>query len=200
MNPLIFLFAVLFVFTTGGELKAAPEDSGTDARTYDAHGIIRQIAADGRAVTIQHDAIAGYMPAMTMEFPIKNTNELHGISPSDEITFKLAVQENGDWVEDVRFVAHRIESVTNGVVTIHVPTAELRAGDLLPDYELTTETGDKIHISDFRGRVLAFTFFFHALSAAGFLPAHEQGFCRDAPVAFENARRPDQLAVSFHFL
>ena len=50
---------------------------------------------------------------------------------------------------------------------------ELKPGDPLPDYTLTTEDGKQIHISDFRGKALAFTFFFHPLSAAGLLPADE---------------------------
>src|SRR5271154_5779044 len=109
MKLRIFFFVVWIVFLASDELIAAPEDGETNATFHDAHGVVRQIAADHRAVTIQHEAIAGYMPAMTMEFPVKNTNELAGISPSDEITFKLVVHETGDWVERVRFVAHRIE-------------------------------------------------------------------------------------------
>jgi protein SCO1 len=200
MNPLIFLFAILFVFVTGGELKAAPEDSGTGARTYDAHGIVRQIAADRRAVTIQHDAIAGYMPAMTMEFPVRNTNELHGISPSDEIIFKLAVRENGDWVEGVRFVAHRIENVTNGVVMIHVPTAELQPGDILPDYEFTDEHGGRIHISDFRGRVLAFTFFFTRCPLPDYCPRMDKNFAETRRLLLTTPDAPTNwqfLSISF---
>ena len=200
MNPLIFLFAGLFVFSTGGELKAAPEDSGTGARTYDAHGIVRQIAADRRAVTIQHDAIAGYMPAMTMEFPVRNTNELHGISPSDEITFKLAVRENGDWVEGVRFVAHRIESVTNGVVMIHVPAAELQPGDVLPDYEFTDEHRGRIHISDFRGRVLAFTFFFTRCPLPDYCPRMNKNFAETRQLLLTTPDAPTNwqfLSISF---
>jgi protein SCO1 len=196
----IFSFIVWFIFMAGGELKAAPEDAETNAVFYDAHGIVREIAADRRAATIQHEAIAGYMPAMTMEFPVKNTNELNGISPSDEITFRLVVQENSDWVEDIHFVAHRIESVTNGVVTIHVPTAELKAGDRLPDYELTTETGDKIHISDFRGRVLAFTFFFTRCPLPDYCARMSKNFAETRQLLLNDPGAPTNwqfLSISF---
>jgi protein SCO1 len=200
MNLLIFFFAVLFVYTAGGELKVAPEDSGIGARTYEAHGIVREIAADRRAVTIQHETIAGYMPAMTMEFPVKDTNELARISPSDEITFKLVVRENGDWIEDIHFVAHRIESVTNGAVTIHIPTAELKTGDRLPDYELTTETGDKIHISDFRGRVLAFTFFFTRCPLPDYCARMSKNFAETRQLLLNDPGAPTNwqfLSISF---
>jgi protein SCO1 len=200
MNPLIFLFAVLFVFTPGGESKAAPEESETGARMYEAHGIVRQIAADRRAITIQHDAIAGYMPAMTMEFPVRNTTELHGISPSDEITFKLVVRENGDWVEGVHFVAHWIENVTNGIVMIHVPAAELHPGDILPDYEFMDEHGGRIHISDFRGRVLAFTFFFTRCPLPDYCPRMDKNFAETRRLLLTMPGAPTNwqfLSISF---
>ena len=193
-------FVVLLVAMTAGKLSAAPDASLPDDQSYDAHGVVRQIATDLHAVTIQHDAIAGYMPAMTMEFPVKNTNELAGISPSDEITFKLVVRENGDRIEDIHFVAHRIENVTNGVVMIHVPTAELKAGDLLPDYELTTETGDKIHISDFRGRVLAFTFFFTRCPLPDYCPRMSKDFAETRRLLLKTPNAPTNwqfLSVSF---
>jgi protein SCO1 len=150
----VFLFVLLQVVMAGCKLKAAPDASQADARSFNAHGVVRQIAADLHSVTIQHKAIAGYMPAMTMDFPVKDTNELAGISPSDEISFKLLVRENGDWVEGIHFIAHLIENVTNNTYIFHVPSAELEQGDLLPDYEFTTENGGKIRFSDFRGQAV----------------------------------------------
>jgi protein SCO1/2 len=195
------LFLVgLLVLMAGGELNAAPKDNVAGAKSYDAYGIVRQIAADRRAVTIQHEAITGYMPAMTMEFPVKNTNELHGISPSDEITFKLVVHENGDWVEDVRFVAHRIENVTNGVVMVHVPAAELQPGALLPDYEFTDENGGRIHISDFRGRALAFTFFFTRCPLPDYCPRMSKDFAETRQLLLNDPGAPTNwqfLSISF---
>jgi len=200
MQLWIFFVCGCFAFLADGNLQAAPDGGEVGAKSYNARGVVRQIAADRRAVTIQHEAIAGFMPAMTMEFPVKNTNELAGISPSDEITFKLAVRENDDWVEGIHFVAHRIESVTNGVVTIHVPTAELKAGDRLPDYELTTETGGKIHVSDFRGRVLAFTFFFTRCPLPDYCPRMSKNFAEVRQLLLNTPDAPTNwqfLSISF---
>ena len=127
-------------------LEAAPDGGQTSVKIYDARGVVRQIAEDRRKANIQHGAIAGYMSAMTMEFNVKDTNELDGISPSDQITFKLDVGEKESWIEDVHFVAHQIEDVTNNTFVFHVPTAELKPGDLLPDCELVAEDLSLIHI------------------------------------------------------
>jgi Cu/Ag efflux protein CusF len=106
MKRLNFFFVFLLVVIASFRLKAAPDVGQTSAKSYDVRGVVRQIADDRRKVTIQHAAIADYMSAMIMEFTVKDTNELNGISPSDEITFKLFVGENDSWIEDIHFVAH----------------------------------------------------------------------------------------------
>ena len=47
-------------------------------------GVVEQIAPDRRTVTIHHQNIPGYMTEMTMDFNVKNTNELNGISPTQQ--------------------------------------------------------------------------------------------------------------------
>ena len=160
MKHLNYFCSLFLLVLAGFKLEAAPDAGQTGVKTYDARGVVRQIADDRRKVTIQHEAIAGYMPAMTMEFPVKDTNELKGISPSDEITFKLVVRENDDWIKDVHFIAHRIEDVTSNTFVFHYQSAELKPGDLLPDCGFTDENGDAVRLSDFRGNALAFTFFY----------------------------------------
>src|SRR5271157_3824972 len=110
---------------------AQPAADGSKAadpvvRVYEAHGVVRQIAPDRHTATIQHDAIPGFMSAMTMDFGVKTTNELNGIAPNDEINFRLVVGEDDSWIKDVRFVSHRIEEATNGVVMVHMPMPELK--------------------------------------------------------------------------
>jgi protein SCO1/2 len=160
MKHLNFLYALFLLVIANYKLEAAPDAGQTSVKTYDARGVVRQIADDHLKVTIQHQAIAGYMPAMTMEFSVKDTNELNDISPSDEITFKLVVRENDDWIEDIHFVAHRSEDVASNTFAFHYSSVELKPGDLLPDCEFVDENGATVHLSDFRGKAVAFTFFY----------------------------------------
>jgi protein SCO1 len=200
MKRRFFFLAVLLVIMAAGKLTATADDGPPGNKSYDAHGVVRQIATDRHTVTIQHEAIAGYMPAMTMEFPVKDTNQFNGISSSDEIAFKLVVGEHDSWVEDVRLVAHRIEDVTNHMVIIHVPTAELMPGDRLPNYELTAEDGSRVHISDFRGRVLAFTFFFTRCPLPDFCPRMSQDFAETRKLMVNTPGGPTNwqfLSISF---
>jgi len=138
--------------------------------------------------------------AMTMDFPVKDTNELNGISPRDEITFELVVCENDDWIENVRLVAHHVDTVTNNVFVFHTEDLELKPGELLPDGELTAEDGSKIRFSDFRGRALAFTFFFTRCPLPDFCPRMNLNFSETRQLLLANSAAPTNwefLSVSF---
>jgi protein SCO1/2 len=140
------------------------------------------------------------MSAMTMEFPVKDTNELKGIAPSDEITFKLVVSATDDWVENIHFVAHRDENMVNNTDPFHIPSPELKPGDLLPDYEFASENGGKIRLSDFRGQAVAFTFFFTSCPLPDYCPRMSRNFfeTRKLILALTNAPNNWQLlSISF---
>ncbi|HVU08257.1 MAG TPA: SCO family protein [Verrucomicrobiae bacterium] len=192
------LFLAGLIFILAGCKPEPSEDSSV--KTYDVHGIMRQIAPDRRSATIQHDAIAGYMPGMTMDFNVRDTNELNGLSAGDEITFRLMVTETNSWIENVHFVAHQIEKVTNNEVLIHVASDELEQGDVLPDYELMAESGKRIHFSDFHGKALAFTFFFTRCPLPDYCPRMNRNFeeAREMLLADTNAPANWQLlSISF---
>lgn len=168
--------AGLFVITGCKPAAPAPKTDVPAIQTYEARGIVRQIAPDWREATIKHEAIPGFMAAMTMDFTVRNTNELKNIAPGDQITFKLLVTETDSWIESVRFDAHVVEDVTNNVFIFHAPSAELKPGDPMPDFTLTSEDGRPAHFSDFRGRVLAFTFFFTRCPLPDFCPRMDLNF------------------------
>ncbi len=181
MKKTVLLFTLTLSLLAGCKPTApapvATSDAASSAvRTYEARGIVRQIAPDRREATIQHQAIPGFMGAMTMDFTLIDTNDLQNISRGDEITFKLCVTETNSWIESVRLVAHVVESVTNGVFVFHAPSSELKPGDLLPDFTLTAEDGRPIRFSDYRGRVLAFTFFFTRCPLPDFCPRMDLNF------------------------
>ena len=150
-----------------------PKTSAVTGASYDGRGVIQQIAADRRTVTIAHEDIPGYMMAMTMDFAVKDTNELNGLSPGDQVTFKLVVRANDDWVEHLLRTGQ-----TNRPAPILSPVAasELKPGDLMPDFEFTGEDGARRHLADFRGQALAFTFFFTSCPLPNYCPRMNRNF------------------------
>jgi len=168
------------------------------AKTYAARGVIQQIAPDHRHATIKHEAIPGYMAAMTMDFSVRDTNVLTGFAAGDEITFSLVVTDDDDWIENLQRTGQ-----TGGVTGPpgwHVAEPELQVGDALPDAELTSENGRIIHLADFRGKAVAFTFFFTSCPLPEYCPRMNRNFseARNLLLAATNAPANWQLlSVSF---
>ena len=69
---------------------------------YSATGTVQSITSDRTQATIHQRPIPGFMPAMTMDFPVKDTNELNGISPGNQITFQVVAAANQEWIQNIR--------------------------------------------------------------------------------------------------
>src|SRR5678815_2719899 len=63
------------------------------AREYELHGQILGIEPARNEVLIKHGAIAGYMPAMTMPFTVKDAGLLSGKEAGDLVTATLVVTD-----------------------------------------------------------------------------------------------------------
>ena len=173
------------------------EDS---AKSYAARGVIKKIAADHRQVTIHHQAIPNYMMEMTMNFPVKKTNELDGLSAGDQITFTLIVRENDDWIENIHRVGHVAETPAKTIAMPFDMPPELKPGDLMPDGELLAENGRHIHFSDFHGRAVAFTFFFTRCPLPDYCPLMNRNFATAQKLILSTPNAPTNwqfLSISF---
>ena len=197
VKPSGLLCALLTAAIVGcASIKAA----GQTVHSYDARGVVEQIAPDHRQVTIHHQTIPGYMMEMTMDFPVQNTNELDGISPGDKITFTLVVGETNDWVENIRRTGQTTEVMTNAMMQMSGRMSELKPGVMMPDGDMIAENGRHIHFSDFRGRALAFTFFFTRCPLPNYCPLMNRNFAATRDLLLSTPDAPTNwqlLSVSF---
>src|SRR3954462_1105213 len=81
------------------ERSLAPGKSATNV--YQVKGVVHDVMPDKNKVTIAHEKIPGYMDAMTMSFDVKNSSELGGIKPGDQISFRMLVTETDGWIDHV---------------------------------------------------------------------------------------------------
>lgn len=191
-----YLLAV-FVLMLAGSAFAMPMASAASTNSYAASGVVIRIAPGGHTATIHNQTIPGYMMEMTMDFPVRNTNELTGIAPGDKITFNLVVTKSDSWIRDIHRTGHSDEATTN---TAPPMTVELNAGDLLPDGTLTDEDGRQIHFSDFRGQALAFTFFYTRCPLPNFCPLMNRNFANARDLISSTPGAPtnwEYLSISF---
>lgn len=170
---IIALFQALF-FVGCGEKTAVSGSSSSTANTnnaaatnrtvYHTRGVVREIVSPTRA-RIQHEAIPGYMPAMTMPLDAKNPNELANLKQGDAIAFDLVVTGDDGWIENVVRSGEAALAVTGdtnqGVTFSKARIAEpLSIGDAMPDYEFVNEAGKKVRLSEFKGQAVGITFIF----------------------------------------
>ncbi len=168
--------------------------------SFSAQGVVEGIAADWHQATIHHQAIPGYMMEMTMSFPVKNTNELAGVSPGDEVTFTLVVHEKEDWIENIHRIGHSGLPANKPAPPSATEFAELKPGDLLPDDELLAENNQRVRFSDFRGKSVAFTFFFTRCPLPDFCPRMNRNFAETRQLILSTPGAPGNwqlLSVSF---
>jgi protein SCO1/2 len=150
-------------------------------QVFAVKGVVLELKPDGKTVLIRHEAISNYMAAMIMPFEVHNTNLLRGLQRGDAVTFNLAVTPNEGWIESMTKIqgAARLPAAlpATGVRLSHA-LEPLDEGDALPDYSFTNELGQAVSLGQFRGQVLAFTFFFTSCPFPDFCPRMTGNFAR----------------------
>ncbi|MFO1498204.1 MAG: SCO family protein [Verrucomicrobiota bacterium] len=201
MNCIAIRFIVLSSSVSALTLAPSAEPTQATDQVHTTRGIVREIAGDRHTAVIRHEAIQGYMPAMTMEFNVKNTNELSGIAVGDSVTFRLSATKQTHWIDTIRKVASATNSPPPAQRRISPSlVAELKPGDLLPDSDLLAENGKSIRFSDYRGKAVAFTFIFTRCPLPDYCPRMGSHFAEARELLLGNTNAPANwqfLSISF---
>jgi protein SCO1/2 len=171
-------------------------------------GVVQELKPDGRTAVIRHAEIPHYMPAMTMPFQTRTTNELAGLQAGDEIAFRLMVTSDESWIEQIeRRGGKRQNSTLPQVTTPPNATsaaatatatnlsAEFRLTDI-PDFALTNEFGQPLSLRQFQGKAVALTFFFTRCPLPEYCPRLTRNFLE----AVKRLKRDPAGPTNFHFL
>jgi Cu(I)/Ag(I) efflux system periplasmic protein CusF len=74
----------------------AGTSSSPDIKFFRGVGVIKKIKPQDPSLMIDHEEIKGHMPAMTMEYYVKDKSLLDSIQPGDKVDFVI---ENNKGVE-----------------------------------------------------------------------------------------------------
>lgn len=141
------------------EPKHAP---GTNQQMFQVKGVVVELEAGGKTVRIKHEAIPDYMPAMTMPFEVKDTNELAGLGAGDPVSFRMIVTDTDGWIDQIKKLnLPRTNSPpTTGSFRLVRDVEPLKEGDVLPEYRFVNQFSERISTAQFKGGALAITFLF----------------------------------------
>lgn len=184
------IFAVAFLLTS---LSCRPGHSATEKR-YDLKGKVVAVDKLNHTVTIAHEDIPGYMPAMTMPFQIKNDADLEIVKPGNLITGELVVDGSSSWVE-VATIAEDVPTDPN----VDVP-GEPKRGDEVPNFGLVNQDDQRIHLAQYRGKALVLTFIYTRCPLPDYCPLMNKNFHQiDQELAKDPAlyARTHLLSISF---
>lgn len=158
---------------------SAPKTSGDDTaaagyKTYHLRGkIVSTDPAKGN-ITIAHEAIPGFMEAMTMPYPVKNPGIISDLHPGDVITADLFVSQGADanvYLDNIDVIAEGKPDYRPTSI-YHVPAP----GDAVPDFKLRNQDGRTISFRQFRGKELLITFIYTRCPLPNFCPLVTRNF------------------------
>lgn len=158
MRTIFFLMFSVLAFTAC-QKPATQTTSSDTAKRYSLKGKVVSVDRDKKRAMIDHAAIAGYMDAMTTEFPIYEDWVWDDLVPGSEIRADLVVDSSAKdpyWLEKIGIVA----AAKPGQSEPPIDERFAQIGKQVPDFQLTNQDGKRISTNDFRGKVLAITFIY----------------------------------------
>ena len=142
---------------------------GGNERAFSVAGVVTAAPADGH-VMVAHEAIEGYMPAMTMPFALVPGAPVPAVTPGDRVRFTLNVDDGAARATAFEVVG-RDEAVATALRGAVSPAASrLRPGDAVPEVSLVTQANQPFATSDLQGHVTVVTFIFTRCPMPEFCP------------------------------
>ncbi len=106
--PLIAVFAMLVTLSACGqqaeesqEDTESTEETAAPVETHEAVGVLKAFLPDGEHIRVDHEAIPGFMEAMTMSFAVKDTTLFQSVLVEDSIRFTLTVTGDDMYVSSL---------------------------------------------------------------------------------------------------
>lgn len=147
-----------------------PVSSMWAQKRYPVTGIILKVDPPHLTFVSSCAAIPGYMEAMVMPFKVHDERALDGLQPGAHVEFTLVVGKDHSYAEAIR--VHPYESMEQDplrarrlqlLADLNTPpgqTGALARGQPVADFTLTDQTGQRVTLSQFAGKVVAVTFIY----------------------------------------
>ncbi len=149
------------------------------------HGPRRLQAMSAQQLTVDNEDIPGFMPAMTMPYPVKDSQGLDAVQPGDKISADVVVKD-GYWLQHLVIT----DQSGRGSVPATTATQELAPGAAVPDVPMIDQDGKTLHLRQFKGKAVLLTFIYTRCPLPNFCPLISSEF---AEIHKELKKDPDDL-------
>lgn len=152
-------FVSLCVFAAG---------CGHGVRQYPVKGQVLAKNASAAQVTLDNEEIPGFMPAMTMTYPVKDAEGFRQIEPGDRISATVVAEHGG--------TNYRLEHIAitdrsaRALFSAPKRAREFVPGRKAPDVPLVNQDGKTLRFADFQGQAVLLTFIYTRCPFPDFCP------------------------------
>ncbi len=185
----------LSIFVLLALLATAACSKHEAVKRYAMTGKVISVDANKPEVVVDSKEIPGFMQAMVMSYPVKDASLLKGIAAGDEISSTVVVEEHNYWLENIE-VTKKASGAPPKTSQFRIP----QPGDAVPNFGLVNQSGRRIALDGYHGKVVLLTFIYTRCPFPDYCPRVSSFFAQlnrkmlDSP---ELASRTHLLSVSF---
>jgi protein SCO1/2 len=174
-------------------LAACKTQQPLPEQRFDLKGRVVAVDKNKGSVIVAHEAIPGFMAAMTMSYSLKDTWAFSILKPGQSIRATLVVTSNDAWLEGI-VVTEEAKPESNSLAARESGQAAL--GQDLPDFQLINQDGKRIHLHQYHGKALLLTFIYTRCPLPDYCPLMSKNFAKIQ----EFINQDHALSASTHLL
>jgi protein SCO1/2 len=189
-RQLVLVLAALTFVAGACERRPPPKQ-------YKLTGQVLAVNAEYSALTIKHEDIPDYMPAMTMTYTVATKALLDGRKPGELITGTLEI---GDAGTRIVAITHTGEAPLPPDNEVGMAAGLLEVGEIVPDVALIDQNDQRKSFNDWRGSLTLITFIYTRCPLPDFCPLMDQNFAALQRAAAKDPKltgRVKLLSISF---
>ncbi len=152
MRTVLTLMLIFLIGAAGCQPQTAPSRGDR----YELSGTVVSVEADRKQVTVAHEEIPDFMPAMTMAFTLRDEHALGILGPGDRIAAALVVDGSEYWLEELVITKVSTETTAPSSNTV----VEAKIGGEVPNFKLINQDSKPIELENYRGKALLLTFIY----------------------------------------
>jgi protein SCO1/2 len=101
LSPLVVMLCIGSAACSSHEETPAASPQPQQVQRYNLTGKVVAVDKPRKKITVDHEAIPGFMGAMTMPYPVKDEHLLDNLSPGDHITAKVVSTGSEFWLDNI---------------------------------------------------------------------------------------------------
>ena len=184
-------FALLASFACTSSTPEPP------AKDYQLAGQILAVNSEKPELTIKHDDIKDFMPAMTMVYEVADKGLMSGRTPGELITATLHVRNS---IGTITAITHTGEGPLPNENQVAMASGVLAEGDAVPDAAFVDQTDKRRSFSEWNGATTLVTFIYTRCPLPDFCPLMNQHFATiQKAIATDAALKGQVKLVSITF-